>query len=302
MIELSIIIVSWNTVDLLDACLASIMAHPPRRYFEVIVVDNGSTDGSAQMLHRQYPDVTLLENEKNVGFARANNQGLRQASGRYLLLLNPDTEVRANALDRLIHFLEKHQNAGAVGARILNLDGTLQYSCYPIPTLLNEWLHLFHLDRERRKGMESWDVTQPRTVEALLGACMMVRREALDDVGFFDERFFMYSEEVDFCRRLRAAGWFLYWVPQAQVVHHGGESTRQAATDMFLQLYEGKLLYFRKHHGRGAGLLYKVILFISSLPRLVLVPLAWIERSPRRQQHLATAGRYWQLVRALPEM
>lgn len=302
MTELSIIIVSWNTADLLEACLASIMAHPPRRDFEVIVVDNASEDGSVQMVRRQYPRVTLLENEKNVGFARANNQGIRQASGRYLLLLNPDTEVRPDALETLLRFLGKHESAGAVGARILNSDGTLQPSCYPTPTLLNEWLHLFHLDRERREGMESWDVTQPRAVEVLLGACIMVRREALDDVGPLDERFFMYSEEVDFCYRIRKAGWSLYWVPQAQVVHYGGQSTRQAATDMFLRLYEGKLLYFRKHRGRGAAWLYKLILLIGSLPRLALIPLAWFERPPRREEHRALAGRYWRLLRALPAL
>jgi len=302
MTELSIIIVSWNTVGLLDACLESIMAHPAQRDFEVIVVDNASADGSAQMVRRRYPDVKLIENEKNVGFARANNQGIRQATGRYVLLLNPDTEVRPEALDTLLCFLERHEEVGAVGARILNPDETLQYSCYPAPTLLNEWLHLFHLDRERRAGMETWDVTEPRDVEVLLGACIMVRREAFNDVGFLDERFFMYSEEVDFCYRLRSSGWSLYWVPQAQVVHYGGQSTRQVATDMFLRLYEGKLLYFRKHHGRSAALLYKLILLLGSLSRLALVPFTWLEQPPRREEHRALAGRYWRLMRALPAL
>ncbi|MDX1688697.1 MAG: glycosyltransferase family 2 protein [Candidatus Promineifilaceae bacterium] len=302
MIDLSVIIVSWNTVGLLDACLASIMAHPPACEFEVIVVDNASTDGSAQMVHGRYPDVKVIENERNVGFARANNQGLRTAVGRHLLLLNPDTEVRPNALETLMRFLERHEGAGAAGARILNPDGTLQPSCYPAPTLLNEWLHLFHLDRNRRGGMEEWDVMEPRAVEVLLGACIMVRREALDDVGYLDERFFMYSEEVDFCYRLQKAGWSLYWVPQAQVVHHGGQSTRQAATDMFLRLYEGKLLYFRKHYGPGTARLYKVILLLGSLSRLALLPFTWLERPPRRAEHQALAGRYWRLMRALPAL
>jgi len=301
-VELSIIIVSWNTVDLLDGCLASVMAYPPRREFEVIVVDNASTDGSAEMVRRCYPEVKLIENEKNVGFARANNQGIPRAVGRYVLLLNPDTEVRPEALETLIRFLEKNEEVGAAGARILNPDETLQHSCYPAPTLFNEWLHLFHLDRQRRHGMETWDVVEPREVDVLLGACIMVRREALNDVGLLDENFFMYSEEVDFCRRLQKKGWSLYWVPQAEVVHYGGQSTRQVAGDMFLQLYKGKLQYFRKHQGRGAGLLYKLILLVGSLPRLALIPITWLERPPRRQQHLSLAGRYWQLVRALPEM
>lgn len=130
----------------------------------------------------------------------------------------------------------------------------------------------------------------------------MVRGEALDDVGLLDERFFMYSEEVDFCHRIRKAGWSLYWVPQAQMVHHGGQSTRQAATDMFLRLYEGKLLYFRKHRGRSVAWLYKLILLIGSLPRLALIPIAWLERPPKREEHRALAGRYWRLMRALPAL
>ena len=299
---LSIIIVSWNTKELLAQCLASVYAHPPPAPFEVVVVDNGSHDGSANMVARHYSQVHLIRNEENRGFAQANNQGILAGQGKYILLLNPDTKVHASALATLTSFLDDHPAAGAVGARLLNADGSLQHSCSPAPTLFNEWLHLFHLDRERRQGMAGWDLNTPRQVETLLGACLMVRRQAVDDIGLLDESYFMYSEEVDFCYRLRRADWRLYWVPQAKVVHYGGQSTRQIATEMFLQLYQNKLLYFRKHYGRLGAWIYKLILLCASLMRLALSPLSWLEKPAHRQQHRALAGRYWRLLTSLPRL
>ena len=300
--ELSIIVVSWNTKELLAQCLASIYRHPPRGSYEVIVVDNGSRDGSAEMVMQKFSQVILIRNEDNRGFAQANNQAILASRGNYILLLNPDTEVRAKALIRLTTFLDEHPEAGAVGARLLNADGSLQHSCSPAPTLFNEWLHLFHLDRERREGMSGWDVNTPRPVDTLLGACLMVRREAVKEVGLLDESYFMYSEEVDFCYRLRRAGWHLYWAPQAEVVHYGGQSTRQIAGEMFLQLYQNKLLYFRKHYGQMSAWIYKFILLSASLTRLALSPLAWLEKPPQRQQHRALTGRYWRLLISLPRL
>lgn len=298
--KLSIIIVSWNTSELLAQCLASLSAHPLSAPHEVIVVDNGSHDGSPQMVSARFPAVQLVRNEDNRGFARANNQAMRIARGEYVLLLNPDTEVHAQALDTLVRFLDEHPAASAAGARVLNPDGTLQHSCSPAPTLFNEWLHLFHLDRERRQGMAGWPIDAPRKVETLLGACLMFRRRLLEQIGDLDERYFMYSEEVDFCYRMRGAGGELYWVPQATIVHYGGQSTGQIATEMFLQLYQNKLLYFRKHYGRPGAWIYKLILLCASSMRLAATPLTWFEKPPRRQQHRALAGRYWRLLTALP--
>lgn len=299
---LSIIIVSWNTRELLAQCLDAIDTHPPQGAYETIVVDNGSRDGSPQMIMENFSQVTLIANEDNRGFAQANNQAIRRACGEYVLLLNPDTEVRHKALTTLIRFLDEHPRAGAAGARLLNPDGSLQYSCSPAPTLFNEWLHLFHLDRERRQGMADWDVNLPRRVDTLLGACLMLRRRAIDAVGLLDEGYFMYSEEVDYCYRLRRAGWRLYWVPQAVVVHYGGQSTRQIATEMFLQLYQNKLRYFRKHYGRSGAFGYKLILLWASLIRLALSPLAWLEPPAQREKHQALTRRYWRLLTALPEL
>ena len=312
---LSVIIVNWNTRDLLARCLDSVISdHSPitsreplvtdhcSLITETIVVDNASTDGSARMVRERFPQVHLIENRENVGFARANNQAIRQSGGRYVLLLNPDTEVRPGALETLVRFMDAHPEAGAAGARLLNPDGTLQESCHPFPTLGREFWRLFHLDalwRFARYDMARWDLETPREVDSVQGACVILRREALDQVGLLDEDYFMYTEEVDLCHRLRQGGWRIYWVPQAVVVHYGGQSTRQMPAEMFLRLYESKLLYFRKRRGPTAARLYKLILLAASLARLLVSPLAWLERPPRREEHLTLAGQYRRLVRVL---
>ncbi|MBN1139088.1 MAG: glycosyltransferase family 2 protein [Anaerolineae bacterium] len=304
-VALSIVIVSWNTCELLSRCLASIETHPPASPYEVIVVDNASADGSARMVREGFPWVRLIENDENVGFARANNQGIRGSAGRFTLLLNPDTEVRDGALEILVNFLENHPRTGAAGARLLNPDGTLQPSCHPAPTLAREFWRLFHLDAiypHARYPMHRWGQDRPRQVEVLQGACLLLRREALEQVGLLDEDYFMYTEEVDLCHRLRRGGWHLYWVPQAQVVHHGGQSTRQAAGEMFLHLYRSKVLFFRKHHGPPAARLYKLLLLAASLARLACNPLAWLLRPRYRSEHLALARHYRQLINTLPGM
>ncbi len=306
--DLSIIIVSWNTRDLLAQCLESIAAdvrQSPHLQVETWVVDNVSGDGTGQMVREQFPWVRLIENQQNVGFARANNQAIRESTGRYVLLLNPDTEVKPGALAALAQFMEVNLQVGAVGARILNPDNTLQTSCYPAPTLSREFWRLFHLELLRPYGsyrMADWDLNEPRPVDALLGACLFLRRAALDRIGLLDETYFIFSEEIDLCYRLQKADWLLYWVPQAQVVHYGGQSTQQVAAEMFLRLYQGKLIYFRKHHGQLGGRIYKLILLISALSRLLVSPLAWLETSSKRQQHLTLTNNYWRLLAALPGM
>ena len=305
MTKLAIIIVSWNTKSLLYACLESILFYPPDCSYEIWVVDNDSTDGSVEMVREQFPEVNLIASEVNWGFAGGNNLALRQVRADYILLLNPDTEVKPEALSALVAFMERQPEAGAAGSRLLNPDDTLQLSCHPMPTLSRELWRLLHLDKIKAYGrykMHQWDETTPRAVDILQGASLLLRKPLLDKIGLFDETYFMYSEEVDLCRRIQLAGWQLYWVPQSQVVHYGGQSTRQVAAEMFLRLYEGKLLFFRKHYGRFSGSLYKGILFITSLIRLSLTPLVWLEAPPQRETHLTLAKRYWQLLRVLPTL
>lgn len=300
--DLSIIIVNWNTREYLDRCLQSVLGELGGLGNEIFVVDNASDDGSVEMIQTQYPQVRLIANEGNPGFARANNMAIRESKGRYILLLNPDTEMKAGALAALLEFMERTPGAGAAGARLLNADGTLQTSAYPEPTIGRELWRLFHLDTIRPYAnypMHAWDLKQPRQVDVLMGACVLLPRKALDTAGLFDEQFFMYSEEVDLCLRLRRAGWQLYWVPQAEVIHYGGQSTQQAAEEMFLCLYRGKIMYFRKHHPEAAVRVYKGILLLASLSRLALTPLAYLESPAKREQHLKLSKNYRRLIISL---
>ncbi len=304
-IRASIIIVSWNTSELLAQCLDSIHAHPPIGEYEIWVVDNASTDESAKMVDARFPDVLLIENQRNVGFAAANNQALRHARGHHLILLNPDTVVEPAALTNLIDFMESHEDAGAAGPYLLNPDRTLQESCYPLPTLGRELWRLFHLDQLVPYGtyaMERWNRRAPRPVGAVKGACMILKRAALDQVGLLDEDYFMYTEEVDLCFRLKKAAWRTYWVPSAEVVHFGGQSTQQTATSMFLALYASKLIFFKKNHGQFSATLYKIILMIASIVRLGYLRLASLLRPDELGERNNLARHYKDLVHALRGM
>lgn len=303
--DLSIVIVSWNTAELLVKCLESVFARPSDYHIEVLVVDNASSDPTVQMVETQFPQVTLIKNQQNIGFAPANNQAIRQSRGRYVLLLNPDTEVKQGALDVLVQYLETHPEVGAAGPLTLNPDGTLQTSCYPRPTLSREFWRLFHLDKLYPYGsyrMSHWSQNEAHQTDALLGACLLVRRQILDQIGLLDEDYFIYSEEIDLCYRIQQAGWTLYWVPQARIIHYGGQSTRQVASEMFLRLYEGKVLYFQKHYSWLTVQGYKLILLVASMLRFMAGPAALLKKPPQRQQQLALARNYRRLMGAILRM
>lgn len=302
---LSIVIVSWNTCDLLDKCIASIYAYPLDGDFEIWVVDNASVDGSSELVGRKYPEVHLILSPKNLGFARANNLAIRESTGKYVLLLNPDTEIKPGALVTLVRFMEENTQAGGAGPYLLNPDGTLQISCYPLPTLSRELWRLFHLDAFYPFGtykQEYWDPNQVRRVGVLKGACMILRHTALDEVGLMDEDYFMYTEEVDLCYRFTKGGWPLYWVPQASIVHYGGQSVHQVSAEMFLHLYKSKIVYIRKHYGRLASWIFKLILLGATLPRVIFIPLARIGRSKNSDHYLVLAQNYRRLLFSLPGM
>ncbi len=303
--DLSILIVSWNTRDLLAQCLASVYACPPAGEFEIIVVDNASADGSADMIRERFPLVRLLALERNAGFAGGNNLAINISRGHYLLFLNPDTVVVPGAIETLLNFMDKTPATGAAGSMLLNPDGTLQPSCYPAPTLGRELWRLFHFDIFYPLAlypMNRWPTDLPRTVDTVQGASFIVRREVIDKVGAFDESFFMYSEEVDWCLRIRRAGWQIYWVPGSRVIHYGGQSTRQVAPAMFLQLYRAKVQYFRKHYGAFHSLAYKGELLLASAARLAMTPLMWLLQPAQRRESATLARHYGRLILALPKM
>jgi GT2 family glycosyltransferase len=303
--KLSIVIVSWNTCELLNRCLETVFAYPPDVPFEVWVVDNNSQDKTVSMLRSQFPQVQLIVNGANPGFAAANNQAIRASSGEYLLLLNPDTEVKPGAITALVDFLDEQPQVGGAGSKLLNPDGSLQPSCYPMLTGFRELWRLLHLDWLKPVGeynMHRWDTAEPRRVEVIQGASLILRRTVLDRVGLLDEGYFMYTEEVDLCYRMQQVGWLLYWVPQSQVVHYGGQSTRQVATEMFVHLYGSKVQFFRKHYGRLATAGYKFTLGLTSILRLSLSPLLWLKPAAVRQSKLLLARNYLQLLRVLPRI
>jgi N-acetylglucosaminyl-diphospho-decaprenol L-rhamnosyltransferase len=303
----SVVVVSWNTQSLLRECLASalVAAEELGRGVEVIVVDNASHDGSADMVESEFPTVRVIRNRTNAGFAAATNQGLRQSRGRYQLLLNPDTKASAAFLRILVEFLEGRPEAGAVGPRIVGKDGELQVSCFPLPTVGRELWRLHHLDRLYALAAYPQDVAgshTPQRVESVQGSCMLLRREALQQIGLLDERFFIYTEEIDLCRRLVDGGWTIYWVPQANIVHYGAASTAQVGARMFLELYRSKVQYFRKHGGITGALAYKAVLLTATLPRVLLSPVMLALVPSRREACRGTLRNYVALLVQLPAL
>ncbi|MCX8062950.1 MAG: glycosyltransferase family 2 protein [Anaerolineales bacterium] len=228
--SLSICIVSYQTCEFLKRCLASIFAHPPRRPFELIIADNGSTDGTPDLLRNEFSQVKLIQNPYNLGYTAAMNQALRQSKGEYLIQLNPDTEVYEGAFDILADFLEAHSDVGICGPKVLNPDGTLQRPCRRgESTPLAVIAHFSGLDRlfpKNQKLAQYWmsyrGEDEIHEVAGVSGSCMMIRRAVVEQIGYLDERFFAYQEDADYCFRARQAGWKVVYVPTAKILHYGG--------------------------------------------------------------------------------
>lgn len=275
---MSVVIVSYNVAALLTRCIAAVLAQEVPGGCEVIVVDNASTDGSAAVVRERFPTVRLVANTANVGFARATNQGLALARGRTLLLLNPDAEPQPGALATLLDFLDRHPDAAAVGPALHNPDGTRQRACFRFPTLAMVFLDLFPLHprlmESRLNGRYPAEFRgRPFRIDHPLGACMLIRRAALDTVGPLDEGYFMYCEEVDWCWRARRAGWRIYYVPRAVVVHYGGQSTRQAPEAMFVALYRSRLRLIARYYNPPKRLAARAIIRAGLLSRVAVAGL-----------------------------
>jgi hypothetical protein len=235
--DISIVIVSWNVRKLLKQCLLSIQKYTGDLKIEIIVVDNASKDESTAMVQSEFPNVKIVANATNKGFAAANNQGIKISSGRYVLLLNPDTEIRGQTLQRLIAFADANQKAGVIGGKHLNPDLTLQQSVRRLPTIGVLLLLLFKVGKlfPNLKTLQNYYATnfnysKPQTVEQVAGSCFLIRRDVLEKVGNLDERFFIWFEEVDYCRRVAAAGWQIWYYADAEIIHYGGQSFAQQMT------------------------------------------------------------------------
>ncbi|MBI2217750.1 MAG: glycosyltransferase family 2 protein [Candidatus Rokubacteria bacterium] len=257
--DVSVVIVNWNTGPLLERAVGRVRerADVP---IELVVVDNASVDGSADFL-RDAPDATLIVNAANAGFARASNQGIRASRGRYVLVLNPDTEVERGTVAALVRFMDEHPDAGAAAPALINPDGSLQPSGGPFPSLaalLAMHPALAPILHAPPSAMLKRDFGRDADVDEVSGACMMLRREALDDAGAFDERFFLYFEDVDLCLRLKRRGWRVCYVPGARVVHHWRSRT-DPSPDAQVHHLRSKLRYVRKHFGLSGALLLRAV-------------------------------------------
>jgi N-acetylglucosaminyl-diphospho-decaprenol L-rhamnosyltransferase len=302
MIDLSIVILNWNVRDLLDRCLASIQSD--RFSLETIVVDNASMDDSVAMVRSKYPNSIVIANKTNLGFTGGNNRGLEAARGRYVMVLNPDTEIVGDALDRLIDYLDSHSQVGAIGPQLLNPDRSIQSSRRRFPTLAtgffeSTWLQgLAPRNILKRFYVEDVSPDATQEVDWLTGACTVFRKSMLDQIGVYDDKnFFMYSEEIDLCKRVKSAGWKIVYLPGAKVIHYVGQSSDQVVAARHLYFQTSKVHYFRKHHGRFKAALIRVFLLTSYLGPIVLESMKGLlgsKRSMRRERVKV----YWQVVRS----
>ncbi len=266
MVDLSICIVNWNTESQLKECLRSIYDHTEGITYEIFVVDNASRDGSVEMVRNSFPDVDLIANQENRGFAAANNQAIRLASGSYVILLNPDTVIMDNALGAMVRFMENHPEAGAIGPKLVNADGSLQHSIRRFPTFSialhdNTILGRLFLFRGQVEDYKMTDFSFDRVeeVDATSGAALMVCRDVLREVGPLDEGYFMFIEELDLCRRIRSKGHRIYFVPDAVITHLGGESRRQNPGELVMVGQNSLMRYFRKFEGSRKTFLFKIL-------------------------------------------
>lgn len=258
--DLSIVIVNWNVKELLRGCLASILASRQAGgpVLEIFVVDSASSDGSAEMVQADFPQVNLIASSQNLGYAGGNNTGVAAAAGRYILLLNPDTVVQPGALARLVDYMDTRPQVGALGPQLVWPDGRLQSSRrrFPTPgslfwesTLLEQWFPGNRYARAYR--LDDVSPLEPQRVDWVVGAALLLRRQAWQQVGPLEETFFMYFEETDWCRRCARAGWEVHYLPQARIVHYEGKSSEQVVAARTLRFQRSKLHYTRKYFGPG---------------------------------------------------
>ena len=308
MIDLTVSIVNTNNRSLLEPCLESILAHTQGISYEIYVVDNASTDGSAEMVRAKFPQAHLIQNDTRLGFTTNHNMVLRRSRGRYVLIFNEDTVVLPGALEHMVAFLDDHPEAGALGCKLLNPDGTVQRSCWRgFPSLLDALVEALYLWRlvpnarlVRMVEIPVSEMDQVLEVDHVLGACMMVRSETVEQVGLLDESFFLFLEETDWCYRMKQEGWKIYYTPDAQIIHYGQQSVSRDPLHCLPMINQSYCRYYRKHYGESAKvLLLKAILGVGAALRIGL----WTERvliGRRGDQGKAMIRGYWQVLRQLP--
>ncbi len=296
----SVIIVNWNTKELLRDCLRSVIDESGRVTLETIVIDNASTDGSVEMVRSEFPSVKLITNTTNEGFARPNNKGMECSSGEFVFLLNSDAVLTKGSLGTLVDFMKQTGVAGACGPMLLYPDGTLQKSVKGFPTLWTHFCDMAGLDRIfprsrvfARGEMPYFSYDTTAEVDHTMAAAFLVRREVIARIGMLDERFRIYYNDMDWCYRMKSAGWKIFFVPASRVVHHLGRTVEKINQDFshFEELHNNVMLFYQKHYGRWSVIAYKGLLFLGFLPRSVLWGLRGLFDSAPRVAMMSTYSR-----------
>ena len=265
----SIIVLSFNTHLLLKNCLKSISDSSSRLSYEVIVVDNHSQDGSVGMVRSRFPAVELIVNRKNLGFSHGNNQGIKKARGQFILLLNSDTIVHKDAISRMADFLTKHKRVGAIGCRLVNIDGSNQASAGSFPNL---WISAIMLFKEHFLSSNNvrGSFDEIRKVDWVMGAAIMIKRKVFEKVGLMDENIFMYMEEVELCYRIKKAGYEVIYYPDTKITHLGQGSSQTGRKEPILNIYKGLLYFYKKHYSRVEVEILRLMLKTKALSALLL--------------------------------
>lgn len=300
-VTLSIVIVSWNVRALLGQCLASLSSQLGTLSHEVIVVDNDSTDGTDSLVHQEFGDFSFVQNRDNVGFSRANNQGIRQCRGRYILLLNPDTLCVDNSIERLVEFMETHCDVGAVGPKLVNPDGSVQFEgARRLPSPFDTFCEYTRLSAlfpnsrwARRHLINDWDHQDSRPVECLSGACIMMRRDVIEEVGELDEGYPFNFEDIDWCHRVGQSHWRLHYLATTAITHIGRQSIMKNRGVAALGAMRGVYRYYAKFYGRGTGLMVWALLWPVSVVKLLLWTAVYLIRPAQRQLAWEQAKTFW---------
>jgi GT2 family glycosyltransferase len=282
--DVSVCIVSWNTRDLLYECIKSIKEKTTGINYEIIIVDNASSDGSTDMVLEKCPDCKLIASKRNLGFARGNNRAVQEASGKYILYLNPDTELITNAVYGMFSYLEKNNDVGAIGCRLVDADGKILNPCAgTFPTPFNTINSLLFLNRIFKKSvlfsareLDYWNHEDSRHVDCISGACMMVRKQIIDEIEGFDENIFMYAEDLDICFRILRSGWKIYYLSEEVIAHYEGASSKKKGKYFStLRQKESDLYFFKKNYGYVKAILYKSAICIGAIFRIFVIIFAY---------------------------
>jgi hypothetical protein len=301
--DLSIIIVNWKSAALLRKCIQSILASAAGLELEILVIDNASFDGSAEMVSNEFPSVSFIQSNENLGFAGGNNRAFQQSTGRYVLFLNPDTEVVGDALQKMLGVFETHRDAGVVGPNLVNPDLTAQLTCMRVfPGILHE-LFDSNLSKKLFPMSDLWGLRPviqaqdgPVRVEMLPGTCAMLRREVFEAAGRFSEKYFMYAEDIELSYKVKQAGWTNYYLGAALVVHHGGQSSNQKVESFFsaIMMRESVWKFLRANRGLVYAATYRITTLLAALARVSVLGMVWLlPVNSRAKFRAAQAARKW---------